>query len=120
MIRSKMKAVLGVCAIALFAAISAAPASASPIPAPSAQEVVSMKAVNAASPPYGTLQCGYNVGFGGSGRWYRNCTNHEVNVGAFVFQGLWCVRANSYRELSAFTVGVQIVSNDCSNPKTDH
>lgn len=120
MIRPKMKAILGVCAVALFAALSAAPASAAPIPASSAQEAVSMKSVTAASPPYGTLNCGYNVGFGGSGRWYRNCTNHEVNVGALPFQGLWCVRANSYRELSAFTLGVQIVSSDCSNPKTDH
>lgn len=120
MIRAKKKTILGACAVALLAALSAAPAFAAPTAASSAQEAVSMGAVKAASPPYGTLKCGYNVGFGGSGRWYRNCTNHEVNVGAFVFQGLWCVRANSYRELSAFTVGVQIVSNDCSNPKTDH
>jgi hypothetical protein len=120
MIRSKTKAMIGVCAVALFAALSTTPASAAPTLFTSTHGLAPMKAVSAAAPPYGTLKCGYNVGFGGSGRWYRNCTDLEINLGASVFQGLWCIRPHSYRELSAFTIAVNIVSYDCSNPKTDH
>lgn len=69
--------------------------------------------------PNAPLACGYNVGFGGSGRWYRNCSGVEVNLGAAPFQGLWCIAPYSYRELSAFSFHVQIVSRDCSNPRTD-
>lgn len=86
----------------------AAPAQAAPDPVPSVDRA-----------PMGTLACGYNVGFGGTGRWYRNCSGQEVNLGAIPFQGLYCVKPYSYRELSAFSFAVQIVSRDCSNPQTD-
>lgn len=115
--RRTTRLLFGLLAAAGLTVVVAAPATATTM---SGTVVSAIEAQRAASPPYGTLSCGYNVGFGGSGRWYRNCTGTEQNVGGFPFQGLWCVPAYSYRELSAFTFGVQIVSNDCSNPPTDH
>lgn len=115
---TRTRRALAAVAVLLTIPMSAAPSSAA-TSSTSTAAVANEPVTAADSPPYGTLDCGYNVGHGGSGRWYRNCTGTEKNVGGIPFQGLWCVPAHSYRELSAWTFAVQIVSNDCSNPPTD-